>query len=1234
MRRRYLPAAFFDRGVYMADITIDHLQIEIEAEAKKGADGLDKFIASIEKLKGLTSGSVAGLSNLGKKFKTLNSYISELNGLKGKSSVFNNLSKSLERLGQVNLAGVSAQIAGFRKALNSLNSIPADVQAIVNAMGSLSSKSLNMGDAELYSVKRQAQIAKAQADIEAATARMARSKASMEKLTAATNKAAQAADFAANKYKYIDEAVTRFMNTRNAALDGEFLPGGKGLGFTKSAMASSLEPLRNYLNDVIDLDTLKQQVGYVSDEMKELGNSSKQAMNQTTSHISFAEKMSQKFGIELERLKALFKELGFGGKSGMDTIAQSTQKAVSDANRAAKAYENLSVKTKVKSGSGGLGSLMKLGKITTVLYAINRVTSGIGSFVTQINEYIENINLFTVSMGDLADEAEGFAMRLQTDLGFDSGEAMRYLGVFQQLSTSFGLAGDRAYILSKNLTQLGYDISSFYNLSAAESFQKLQAAVSGEIEPIRRLGIDISAARLQQELYALGIDATVDSLTQADKETLRYIAIMKQVGNVQGDAARTIQGPANSLRVFSAQLQIAARNIGSIFIPALTAILPYAIAVVRVIGEAAAALASFLGFEMPEFDYSGLNNGLGEVSSGIDSVGDSAQSASKKMNRLISGFDELNILSKEQAGAGSGIGAGGILGDVELPQYDMFAGLVENQLDEITEKIRGLMEDIVPESVKQDFEWIVSKLQEIFDFTSESKGRIAQYLSDGLSVIPVYLANIGIAITGVIEIAEGLYTIFDSLVNGDWAGALLGALDVVNGLKDTLVGLVSLPLEPIYNGLQKIAGYLGIDWFKPHDWFVALKQALLDFDLGKWWVENIAPWFTQEKWEELLGNVKSAFSQGFENIKGAASKAWGKVVAFFDETIPTFWEEHVTPWFTLEKWADLFFNIGAAMGSAVTDFVNQWVKPVTDWWNNDVTPWFTKARWQELGSVIGRSVREAVDSFVEYWTITVPNWWDEHVAPFFTLERWQALVSSIWQAISSAVTKFVTDWGTRIGAWWNSVKKVFLPSTWLNIAQQAVQGLLNGFRGLFSDAGSLARNFVEGFKSALGIHSPSTVFENIGINIMQGLWNGLKSLWYEILDWWERVVRFPAITVPSTSVGKKSTSRYSYDTSSYSASPVNWYAKGGAFYDEAIIGVGDNPNASNDPEVVAPTSLIEQAVINANGELVNAMYQMAAMIVQAIESNQVQISADSRGIFKMVQKEAAGQYSRTGKPAF
>ena len=334
-------------------------------------------------------------------------------------------------------------------------------------------------------------------------------------------------------------------------------------------------------------------------------------------------------------------------------------------------------------------------KISIAVIAVKKAASVLAGFINKSNQYVEDLNLFTASMGEYATAAQEYAERVSEIVGIDPAEWMRNQGVFMTITKGFGVASDRAYTMSQNLTQLGYDISSFFNIPFEESFQKLQSGISGELEPLRRLGYDLSVARLQQEAYTLGIDKKVSAMTQAEKAELRYYAIMTQVTTAQGDMARTLNAPANQLRVLQAQVTQCARAIGNIFIPALNAILPYAIAVAKVIRLIANAIASLFGFALPEIDYSGIGSSVGGIADSTQDIGDGLGDATKKAKELknaLLGIDELNIISppEDTSSSGSGIGdigGGGGLG-FDLPTYDFIGNAVGTKIDEIVEKMK------------------------------------------------------------------------------------------------------------------------------------------------------------------------------------------------------------------------------------------------------------------------------------------------------------------------------------------------------------------------------------------------------------------------------------------------------------------------------------------------------------------------------------------------------------------
>ena len=348
---------------------------------------------------------------------------------------------------------------------------------------------------------------------------------------------------------------------------------------------------------------------------------------------------------------------------------------------------------KATTTTGKFTSGLKALNVAAVAITFRKIGHFIAQAVTESNKYQEDLNLFTVALGQYADEAKEYAEYVSDIMGIDPAQWLRNQGIFNTLLTGFGDTAERAQLMSQNLTQLGYDLSSYANIPIEEAMLKLQSGISGELEPLRRLGYDLSQAKLQQTALNLGIKESVANMTQAEKAELRYYAIMTQVTTAQGDMARTLEAPANQLRILQAQLTQAARAIGNIFIPALNAILPYAIAVVQVIREIANALANLAGFKLTEVDYSGVNSAAVGAGSLADNLDDAA-GAAKKLKQYTAGFDELNVFAPN-TGSGSGAGAGSAGGfDFNLPTYDFLGDAVQTRIGEIKKMIEDTLAEI------------------------------------------------------------------------------------------------------------------------------------------------------------------------------------------------------------------------------------------------------------------------------------------------------------------------------------------------------------------------------------------------------------------------------------------------------------------------------------------------------------------------------------------------------------
>ena len=409
-------------------------------------------------------------------------------------------------------------------------------------------------------------------------------------------------------------------------------------------------------------------------------------------------------------------------------------------------------------------------------YAIifRQIASVMSDWVKESNDYVENLNLFTVAMGEYAESAQAYAEQVQEIMGIDSSEWMRNQGVFMQMASGFGVATDAAALMSKNLTQLGYDISSFYNISIEDAMQKLQSGMAGEIEPLRRLGYAIDVATLQQVAYKHGIQQSVNTMSQAAKSQLRYVAIMEQSGNAMGDLSRTIQTPANAMRILNQQITQLTRALGNMLIPILQQIIPWVQAFVEVLTDAAQALANLLGFALPTIDYSSLNG----VSAGASDAEDAlagASDAAKEMKRQLLGIDELNIIEPNTGAGtgGAGVSSGSDLG-IDLPEYDFLNGLT-SQTNELKEQIKDLLYNYVIPIGTALAAWKITTLL----------GNLAEMLAKLKKINPI-LSNMGKAVLGGITAYLEFRIAFDSFE--DFFSNEGDIWDLVKGAIATAVG--------------------------------------------------------------------------------------------------------------------------------------------------------------------------------------------------------------------------------------------------------------------------------------------------------------------------------------------------------------------------------------------------------------------------------------------------------------
>lgn len=340
---------------------------------------------------------------------------------------------------------------------------------------------------------------------------------------------------------------------------------------------------------------------------------------------------------------------------------------------------------------------------------------------------------------------------------------------------------------------------------------KLQSGISGELEPLRRLGYALDVATLQQVAYDHGIMQSFMTMTQAQKSQLRYIAIMEQSANALGDMAATVQTPANALRILQQEFTQLSRAVGNLFIPALQRIIPVVRVVVEAITEAVQFLADLLGFELPTIDYSGLD-GMKTSIEDVESGFGGATSAAKEFKKQLLGIDELNIIEPQAAGGGGA--GGGALGSadlgLDLPEYDFLSRLAPD-LDKIKTTIAGALTEI--EALAGTF----------------ALGVGAILVLTGAN-IPVGLALMA---TGAVALTHAIASSWDSM-SGQLASALQAITGVVGGFLLAVGALLTFSGVNIPLGIGlMVAGAISLGTAIAINWHASeqpIKDALLTLE--------------------------------------------------------------------------------------------------------------------------------------------------------------------------------------------------------------------------------------------------------------------------------------------------------------------------------------------------------------------------------------------------------------------
>ena len=324
-------------------------------------------------------------------------------------------------------------------------------------------------------------------------------------------------------------------------------------------------------------------------------------------------------------------------------------------------------------------------KFFLVIRAVKKFGQAIGS----AQDYIEEFNYFSVALdkvgkdsanqfkkagynsaeeyagsfrkrfGKLQKQLTGYDVDYNTgdatntfshNLGLDLTEVMNYNAAIAQITNSAGMLGETSIATSKALTMLSADWASLSNLDTADVMQNFQSGLVGQSRALYKYGIDITSAGLAQTAMNHGVTESIKNLSQQSKMQLRVLTMLEQSKVAYGDLARTINQPANQLRMLQAGFKKLSLTIGSLFMPIVQKLYPYMNAVVMVLQDFAQWVAKLAGIKLGDTDGSRKTPEVPDYSDAADDTDkvaknmDKTAKKTKKAADNLQGFDQVNKL--------------------------------------------------------------------------------------------------------------------------------------------------------------------------------------------------------------------------------------------------------------------------------------------------------------------------------------------------------------------------------------------------------------------------------------------------------------------------------------------------------------------------------------------------------------------------------------------------------------
>lgn len=569
-----------------------------------------------------------------------------------------------------------------------------------------------------------------------------------------------------------------------------------------------------------------------------------------------------------------------------------------------------SLKKSADKSQSGITSAFKKLKTGIVALGIGKV---IKDSIKMGMDAVESDSLFETSLGKWADSVRDWSEETANALGLNAVAMRKNTGVIYNMTSSMGVAEDNALKMSKGISLLSEDMASFYNLDSSEAFNKLRAGLTGETEPLKALGILVDENTVKQVAYSEGIAQNGAELTQQQKVLARYVAILKQTGNAQGDLARTINSPANQLRLLKNQVSQLGLAFSNFLMPVISAVLPYITAFVKVITSALNTLAKFMGLKSTN-----ASNETAKISSNVGGLGSGLDDANKKAKKLkgtLASFDEMNVLqdnssdSSSSGTGGGGASAGGL--DFDLGEYDAHLDWVSSKTDAIAENIKNAFKSVgeVISSIwnstpVQAFAGAVTTYgQFVFDYWSTLGLNLWQNLQMTWSNIE---GNVSTMLTNM----STLWTTF-------WT--------------DVQVGIETWG-QPIIDGVTGVFNSIWADAIDPAIQLITKVWADFSGTLVNLWNTHGKP---------LINNIGEFATKTIALFQSIWDNVLEPIITPFLETLSWLWDNHLSK--MVEKVGDF---VGKLVNGAL-EIYNKFIQPIVTWILEKLSPVFSY-----LGSLI------------------------------------------------------------------------------------------------------------------------------------------------------------------------------------------------------------------------------------------------------------------------------------------